>query len=391
MSTYYNGNGGRIVIDSESKGEEINALSGYTYTSRFGLSTAYADVIQQAKDAWMSAQRGDQRIIPLVIHTDQHGMLTTDNSLFQFLDHIVTWESVSAVCNLGDTVASFYSSNASQDLVKNTELEAAVKCMSFVPLEKQINVWGNHDYWLDNGGWLTDRSILEKYFRSGNAHKPNREGCYTVIDPKWNVKYMILSGYQGDASLYADTTYSTYYLQSYIVDWMIKELSKTDGYDVVILSHNRPSCGQGSTKYNPVTEQTSDGMLSAAEILSVGNLLYTFDALWTARKAKTSGTIIDRQGQSHTFDFSGCNSDLLCALHGHNHEDSVWYDATSGLLEAGFDYYLGSTTRAKSFHFVLIDRAENKLKTWKVSAAVGSDAPAIAAWETALTGAANGS
>lgn len=383
MSSYYDGSGNEIVIGSDNKGEEISVLAGYTYTDKFGLSQAYANVIQEAKDDWMEAQRGDQRRIPLIIHTDQHGTLTADNPLFRFLDHIINWDSVSKVCNLGDTIANTFSSNASQDLLKNTELEAAVRCMAYVPEEKQINIWGNHDYWTADSGWLTDRSVLEQYFRSGKAHKTNREGCYAVIDKKYNVKYIILSGFQGDTSLVPDTTYSLYYMQSYTVEWLIKEFSKQDGYDIIVLSHNRISCASGLTKYNPITGTSASAGEGAPNIMSVGNSLYAFDALWQARKNKTSGTLTDRQGNAHSYDFTGCNSEFLCALHGHMHEDSYLHD--SHLLEAGFDYYLGSSSKAKSFHFVLIDRADNKIKTWKVTAAVGSTSPAVTAWNTTMT------
>ncbi len=87
------------------------------------------------------------------------------------------------------------------------------------------------------------------------------------------------------------------------------------------------------------------------------------DALFNARKNKTSGTVTDSEGVDHTFDFSGCTTDILCGLHGHTHIDAYNYvgGTETGLMNVSFDWFDGNTV-----HFVLIDRVNKKLNVWKV-------------------------
>ena len=73
------------------------------------------------------------------------------------------------------------------------------------------------------------------------------------------------------------------------------------------------------------------------------------------RKNKRSGTITDSDGVEHNYDFSKCESDLLCCLHGHTHEELYIQD--EGLLAYAFDY-----GNVKNCAFVSINRSENLLK-----------------------------
>ncbi len=88
------------------------------------------------------------------------------------------------------------------------------------------------------------------------------------------------------------------------------------------------------------------------------------DALFNARKNKTSGTVTDSDGVEHAFDFSGCTTDILCGLHGHTHIDAYNYvgGIESGLLNITFDWFADTT-----IYFVLVDRENKQLNIWKVS------------------------
>ena len=97
------------------------------------------------------------------------------------------------------------------------------------------------------------------------------------------------------------------------------------------------------------------------------------DALWAGRKNKTSGTVNDSDGGSHAFDFTGCTSNLLCALHGHTHRAGYNYVSDS-LLSVAFDWFAN-----ESMYFCLIDRENRELKVWKFIGSDG-DAPEYLTW-----------
>ena len=88
---------GYTVVDENSVapysgGTKMNILQGRLASENFGMDDEYVSVVEEAKNAWMMAHNGDPRKIPLILHTDQHGRLTTESKgLPRLLSSIVPW------------------------------------------------------------------------------------------------------------------------------------------------------------------------------------------------------------------------------------------------------------------------------------------------------------
>ena len=138
------------------------------------------------------------------------------------------------------------------------------------------------------------------------------------------------------------------------VDWLIRELSKADGYDVVLLSHINVGYSSSEAFVDPTGENNTAPTGSTRA-----------DAcrdLFIARKNKVSGTAKDQFGVTHEYDFTQCDGELLCGLHGHEHPDGYFYMG-GAMLEVLFDAYFSAP---KAFFFVLIDRENRQVNVWKV-------------------------
>lgn len=319
--------------------------------SASALSEAYRTVIEQAKNAWMIECNGSVDKIPLIIHTDQHGRMLT-SELFDAIDGMVDWYEISKVINLGDTVGAWVDSSDTP-LLTDAELAQYLEAMASVPYSKRIEVFGNHDTWkLVDGNYigLTPQNYLRKYFKNIYARGRDDYGNFVVHDDRYNVKYLCISSMAYDSTIGGP---SHYVFPSASWEWIIAELEKADEYDVIILSHVPLGTG-GATVTDP----------TGAAAAAVGNGLDWVDrsAVWTARKNKTSGSFADQYGVTHSYDFTGCNGELLCGLHGHIHADG-YYHIGGALLDAFFDAYYMSP---KAFFFVIVDRKNERLNVWKV-------------------------
>mgnify|MGYP003302839060 CR=1 FL=1 len=302
-------------------------------TTKVDIDKAYAGIIEAAKNEWLLEANGNINKIPLIIHTDQHGYLRT-SALFDYIAEIVNWYDIGKVINLGDTANAWIDEDTENIGTECVALEKYLEAMKSVPYSKRIEVFGNHDTWgnhPDGTGRYTPQNHLYRYFRNIYARRADNYGNFVVQDNNYNVKYVAVSGFAYDT---AKGGYSHFIIPSDSIDWIISELEKADGYDVIILSHI------------PLTtvnfKQIND--------------------LWIARKNKTSGSVTDEYGITHTFDFSGCDGELLCALHGHMHNNGHEY-VGDVLLSAWFDAYYISP---KAIHFVLVDRENRELNVWNV-------------------------
>lgn len=290
-------------------------------------SSDYERAILTARDAWMAEARADASIVPLVIHTDQHGQLTANNALFAYLGKAVPWADASACIGLGDT--SNYSVAAFQ---------AMSECLSGIPRNRQINIWGNHDTWYgsvnDNILQAEHLTALNTYFDNsgynGN-HTYTDYGIEYMIDEARKIKYVVIGGWEYDHALGG---YSHYNIGSESMDGIIQMLSAADGYDIVLLSHIQPFAGQVTADWihPPVEDGESQGG-SGGMGIGVGTVVNpaetTLDQMLIDRKNKGSGTVRDSFGGVHSYDFSGCNSDLLCCFAGHEHCDKyMWQDGS---------------------------------------------------------------
>ena len=316
-----------------------------------GLDAAYASVIEEAKNAWMVEANGSVDKIPLIIHTDQHGNFS--KPLWDTINKLVDWYEISKVVNLGDTVSAWSDADAEHPLTKDVGLEAYLESMKSVPYSKRIEIFGNHDTWKivdGNTVALTPQNYLRKYFKNICARGKDNYGNMVVYDDRYNVKYLIISGMAYDSEIGG---YAHYIIPSASWDWIIDQLEMADGYDVVVMSHVALGSG-GATIIDPT---------GGSAVSSCGNVDWVSRAdFWAARKNKTSGSFTDQYGVVHAYDFTNCDSNLLCGLHGHEHADGYYY-AGNSLLDAFFDAYYISP---RAIHFVLIDRANSQLNVWKV-------------------------
>lgn len=373
----YSKRGGALASAYGVTGSSLSSAYSMDGTQVFGgsdydeWSTEYQHTILQARDAWKNEYRADSTVIPLVLTTDQHGTLGTTfaRDLFLYLALAVNWNECSACLNLGDVVASMYN---------ETQLNAMVSTLSPIPKSKQINIIGNHD---TCGDWINDSSLnaptaqfwtsLLSYFDNSQYNGFTRLGTHQnaeyVIDQSRNVKYVIMGGWDYDKQIGG---YSHYLIDSANLEAIIDMLETVDNYDIVLLSHIQPFNGTLQGGHDIWYKPAVDGSQASSEDMVIEPIVNRaetiLNTLFTARKAKTSGTVYDSFGGSHSFDFTRCTSDLICGLHGHWHEDLYkWYSIPTVL----FDSMKYDT---QPFFFVNIDRTRQRLNIWKVV-----DTPAI--------------
>lgn len=293
-------------------------------------STSYHGIIEQAKNEWMKEWGGELDKIPLICHTDQHDSMGDEDStkMWEAIDNMISWYEVSKVINFGDTTNSY--DNFDDPTLGDTALDNYLESTKSVPYSKRIEIFGNHDCMKIINASLTfikhNQGYLKPYFKNVLARRTSDNGFHVTYDPYFNVKYIVYSWYD-----YVDAThYSIVSTAQY--DFLIDEMTKNDGYDIILCAHTRADAYQ---EY-------------------LGNLVQ-------ARYNKTSGTFTDNEGVAHTFDFSNCENDLLVVLHGHSHADWAHYDLD--VLSNCFLNYYEST---RPIYFVLVDKVNERLRLWKV-------------------------
>ena len=99
--------------------------------------TEFQHSILIARDEWKTQYRADNSVVPFILHTDQHGVLNYNNAwtrqLFAYLARALKWGEISACVGLGDVDMSDYAD--------------MYQVLSYLPTNKLINIWGNHDLW----------------------------------------------------------------------------------------------------------------------------------------------------------------------------------------------------------------------------------------------------
>lgn len=337
--------------DSATKAESVDnaymALSMSTgvtaNTSAYtGLASDYVSMVQANYDAFIADVMGDYNRIPIIVHTDQHGRIRAQNPVLKLIGDVANWYEISKCVNLGDTVADRFSAAALQ-----AYLDAAKDC---IPLSRRLDVYGNHDVWDadEDQKYTVDQKRLSPYFKNIYARRHSNNGYFTVVDDYYNVKYLIVNNME-----YPDTNYSTRRITTAQAKFIVDELGKKDGYDIILLSHV-PLVAD-----NTMTSRDTSYQAYTETFLSDATANTSFLAMIAARKAKTSGTFMDSEGAEHACDFSGCSSELLMSLHGHTHFEA--YKSLPGsVTEFAFDWFDGNT-----FYFAYIDRNAKKFKCWK--------------------------
>ena len=322
-------------------------------------SSDYERAVLYARDSWIAEARADETIVPIIVHADQHGRLSASNTLFPYLSKVVPWGDMSACIGLGDTA------NYSVTAFQNME-----SCLSVIPKNKQINIWGNHDTWYGttNNNILQEEHLtaLNTYFDNSSYngnHKYNDYGIEYMIDEARKIKYVVIGGWEYDHNLGG---YSHYVIGSDSMNYIIQMLSANDGYDIVILSHIQPFSGHTASSWNhpPVEEgsQGGGGGMTVGVGTVVSSAETTLNQMLIDRQNKASGTVKDSYGNLHSYDFTRCTTDILCCLSGHEHCDKyMWQNDNIPIYL--FDAYAYDN---HPFYFVNIDRTKERLNVWKV-------------------------
>lgn len=359
LTTIYNSTGDVLSRCYKSDGTIIT-LDGGASDDYDKYYTDYQHAVLNARNEWKTQYRADSTVIPIILHTDQHNVLSGDNSfadgLCKYLALAIKWNEVSACVGLGDVDLSDYSK--------------MWDALSRLPSSKQINIWGNHDLWL-NYSIVNDQFVVDwdtNYFDNSaygdTSYAYSKKGIEYHIDEAHNIKYVCIAGWEIDKSKGGDSHYN---ITRQSMEDVIDMLEMEDGYDIVILTHCTPF--HHSSVYNytesvdtlydvPVLSST-DGTLTNVVINDV-----ILDNMLSARNSKTSGTINDSYGNEHSYDFTNCTGRIICCMCGHGHRDKFGYSVNGGIPIIMYDAFAYDT---HPFYMINIDRTNQKVDGWKIT------------------------
>lgn len=313
---------GAIADGSVNLGSTVGATLSYTSPSEAWETNAletYNNMLEIYKTIPNSG-------VPFFISTDQHGRGMEQHRWLNNTD--VNGMNINNI-NLGDTVQDVYGSSTLNDVLSKTK-----------QIKNFFGVAGNHD--LKKGSEEVSEHEITRCFTSTTDRRmiENQRNCYSVLDNAHNTKFIVIEPYE-DNGIVSGMPHP--YFSTNVSKWLIGELSNNDGYDIVVLCHE-PLC-----KTNKSREETEE---TEWDDYNVWNLLL-------ARKNKTSGTFTDDDNVEHSYDFANMESDLLCTLHGHTHEEL--YSVQDGLTSYACDWYGNNN----SCTFGIIDRENSKLRIFK--------------------------
>lgn len=290
-------------------------------------------IIDDAYNKLLSAYKENPDIIPIFVCTDSHRWSPQHPQ--RYVNNIDTDGMKIANINLGDDATEHWDDLKFDTIYNNIRY-----------IKNYIGVCGNHDK-LD--GTSTTEYFLRRIFTSQNAEYigKSKRCCYTVKDNLHNVKYIIFDPYYAPNSGVPMVSVPTV-----VATWFVKELSKNDGYDIIFLNHQ------------PLTDNNihRDGTKQTWKMESYEEPIFTalFNVL-NDRKNKKNGIYIDTDNIAHPYDFSQCENDLLCLIHGHSHEEL--YYSVDGLTSYVCDWDGAESTGYKST-FIAIDRSKETLTAW---------------------------
>lgn len=290
-----------------------------------GVQTAYEAMIADYKSDAVDG-------IPLFISTDLHGS-TCD--VFRIAHN--TDKNVMALA-LGDLCFDYFSTGGMNSIKT-----------SINPISNIIAVAGNHDVWTKAGSDVhSTYHALRDAFHVTDPLYPDNRLYFSMVDNRHNVKYIVLSPYNIIADNWDGTNSVNHRIETEQMTWLIRELSKDDGHDIIILSHE------------PMTNTMTLRDGSTTDWQSVTNTFSGVVQVLTDRKNKTAGTVTDGLGVEHSYDFSGCASDLLCSFHGHLHTERYSTEGITQYVERNY-----STNVAGCVSWALIDRNAKTLTIYK--------------------------
>ena len=306
-------------------GSAIGATLSYTSPGtawEANAETAYNNLLNAYKAIPSSG-------IPFFISTDQHGRGVEVNRWMNNTD--VDGMDVLNI-NLGDTVIDTFGTTAMNDILARTK-----------QIKNFVSVVGNHEF--KEGTEMVNSYDINRTFITtmDKVKAVSPLNCYSIVEGSHNYKIMVV-----DTNIIG----TGQGLTTSVADWVIKELSDKDGKDILWLNHWPVF---DSCKQRDDAEETTE----ALNTISGGTAIQF--AIWQIlidRKNKATGTYTDIDGVAHSYDFSDCDGDLLCCLHGHIHAE--WYTTARGLT--AYAAPMCGDTRACTFG--LIDRINSKVTFW---------------------------
>ena len=346
MANLYTGTGNQISVGGEvtttdvktalisavasgdvNLGSAVGATLSYTSPGtawETNAATSYANLLEAYKAVPNSG-------IPFFITTDQHGRGVEVNRWLNNHDASINGMDVMNL-NLGDTVVDIFNA-AELGNIYNRSWQ----------IKNHIMVFGNHE--IKAGTETPNLYDLNRWFISTRGRKfyIGPMGCFTVYDDNHSVKYVCVANYYQtdsgiDRGLDADSA-----------EWLVNELAKNDGYDVIYLQH--------WPVFTTKRLRTADSETADTENHS-SSYNYKIWQMLLGRKKKNSGTFIDSLGGEHPYDFTNCEHELLITMHGHNHQEQI--STVDGLTAYAADL-LGDNRRCT---FGLIDRLNGKVTFW---------------------------
>lgn len=300
-----------------------------------GWESGRESVIDSAYSNLLNYFKLNPSIIPIFVCTDGHRWSPQHPQ--RYVNNIDKDGMEIDNINLGDCVVGYWDDGKFDTIYNNIK-----------NIKNYIGVIGNHDKW---AGTDTTEYYLNRLFNSNTypAKRIKNSGrcCYSVKVDKHAIKYIVLDQFY----VPSDNTCRVS-IPTDIAKWLFDELSENDGYDIIMLCH-QPMTDRNIHRDGTVQTWTSD----TNDIASLEKLF----TVMKDRKNKRSGTYIDDNGVSHSYDFTNCKNELLCMLHGHTHEEL--YLVEDGLLSYSCDWD-GAESNGYKSTFIAIDRKNNKFISW---------------------------
>ena len=331
FGTWLRNGGLTVTAIYEVEDFEVTWLPLY---SNYCVNAAWIVNAKIQRDLMLARFNASSDAIPFFIQTDGHGNHSDGNigcyncseGTMQYIRNIM----------LGD-YSSYYHDGGTARMHTST----SNGLINYIP------VLGNHEFLKESSetALLADLpTLISSYTAEDGILGSETYGYYKVLDDTYNVKYLIGQPYVPDAN--NSSGFVSLY-QSDQWEWFISEMEANDGYDIVVLNHQ---------PYPATYTWRASGNTS-----NYANARQDLTPLLTARKAKTSGTVQDYDGDSHSYDFTGCTSELLCVLHGHTHSEG--YAEKS---QNGYPVYIGTLFDSSgNCAYGLIDRDNEKLFIYK--------------------------
>ena len=338
LSAVYDIDGNSLQYAYDKNGNEIFAGGDapwnpvpVSYTMNWLIKEAWLTNAETQRNAVKAIYQASEDAIPFFIQTDGHGRYNEGNKGCHNLAEPVMGYIPNIM--LGD-YASYYNDGANP----------ADHARTSAGIANYFPVMGNHEFMRGTaeGALIADLSTLVASYTPARGIKNKTYGYYKVLDDTYNIKWLVGQPHIPDSN--ASGGFTTGFTNDQW-EWFIDELEADDGYDVVVLNHE-PFAG---TFYNHTDETTST-------YLGMGGKV-NLSPILAARKAKQSGTFTDVDGVTHSYDFTGCNSDLLCVFHGHAHKI-----LSADKTEHGYPSYVGTyMTNRGDCAYGIIDRDGGKL------------------------------